>query len=349
MIEFGVFKEKKEIMMPSGLIKSVILQFNNCYQGFNNKENCNKEFKNVRFHNVDIRSYFDEKYLGSFYDYVFYTLTIYKTDYFKRLYDILDDGTEDNVNYVFNKLKNIPSNILQDGNKNITVGRHIINRIYADYKFKKYKNVKNIEYINDYIEYQANKFVGIHNVFNMIEKMNNKTLSKYEVQSLMVKFERLLRDIGTLCMDYYSLVRFMKILSYGCKNVLYLAGNFHIENFKNFIRSFDTRVILVKGSYEINDDLYNLYITCINNLKIKRLLGYTKYVMRLEPIIRILYNIIDYLIKKDADKRLPIWNLMKILENILNIDNEKTLYIINNPNKRIVKINSSEIESKLLA
>ena len=351
MVEFGLHKEYKELIIQNGLIRSLTIQFDNCYKGFNNKSDCNKEFKNVRFHNVDVRKYFDElkreQAKESFYWYTFYTLKLGETAYFLDKYETLSNNEIDDIDYIFKEMSDNIYEILLGNNKNITTGRYVLKKIYSDSKFKKYKNIKYVEYINDFIEYQINKEVGIYNVFDMIKKLNNKKVSSYEVQSLMVTFKYLLTEIRALCMDYYSLIRFMKILSYGGKNILYLAGGYHIENFKNFLRSMDKQIIIIKGSYEINDELYNMYVLFINNMNMKRLIGYTKYIMRIKSIIRILQNLLEFLIKNKDEKSIYVMQLLKIFNNNQNMILHKSNQYTDNPDRRIIKINSYEIEQHL--
>ena len=351
MIEAPPFKNTKIEYSSNSVIASFVKQFDTCYQGILNKSECNKEWPHVRFHNVDIRKNEPHEILPEGKDNRFRSF-VYKLqsryDYTTYLLNHINENTDQEyLNKTFenetSKYKMIDLyGIFKKKNK------YIFELVSKDDKFKKYKNVPNIKKINSYITNYLKMINLTTNIFdNIITLRKQKNILYYELLCLLDKIGRVYITVLSILMDYYTFIRFMKILSHGGKNIILLAGAIHLDNFKNFIKTIDSTSYLIKGYCNTNDETYELAKSIINN--------YKNYNLSIRIRVDILKDICNKMfndIAESGDYYNPllrnVYNLKKILESMYMGMNENHIFCTEYPENRVFKIESSVIENSLL-
>lgn len=344
IMEEPLYKYESIIKNP-GLISSIGKQFEECYKGFNMKEECNNMYKNVRFHNIDIRFIFDEVDKGSFYEYIRDIEQVYET--LSNIYDI----NEDNMNAIFVWIRESLYKLFENLKPN-NLGHYIlVEKMYRDEKFKRYKKLPNIGYLNTFTKNKLDNLTEVYDVFGILEQLGQlDSISLYELQAFCLRVNKFLLYLNACIVDHYSLIRFIKItLVYGSHNVIYIAGAEHIENFKNAIKTMDKNGCkIIKGKYEINDRLYATCNYIIESSKTKNYELYKFTKLKLDQMIYVMRRILNEVLKKEnSELAIEVNNCIKILSNLEEMRYNHMMQIARNPNLRIVKINSSLIESNL--
>lgn len=330
------------------VIFSIIKQFNVCYKGISNKVECSKEWPNVRFHNTDIRGILDAK---NNYNFINYLQRIqYYENYFNNMINELSANNKDNeqLEHIFDLIVNNYMYSLYLGDLDNYVD-NIFELMRTDKKFSKYQNIEILPVIEDFTRDQLNNLIISYEFDKIIDNINKVPIITTDmIIDLLKKLLDLFLDIGVYLMDYYSFIRFEKIKKYGGRNIIIIEGDIHIQNFKNFARTLDPEATMILGTEYIYDNVYEWYYYILDYVNYENVNDRIK----LDP--RFMYNTLIKISTKydistwDADLLTHFNNIIILLENIINEDNQKKLYCLHNPESRIFKISSSEIENLLL-
>jgi len=353
MIELPPNSEKIDIENYSeSVIRGIIKQFNICYQGINNKIECSKEWPNVRFHNVDIR----HVELGPNED-------IHKRKFLNLINCVSNSYYSGGRTIEYTTINTPQQEIQQMFNLQIYPGligylrritenncRFIFKIIQKDRKFRKYKNVRNIDKINVYLMNLIRIAIATTSLFENADRLKNKkTISYYEFIEIIKESRVVNLNIAVILTGYYELIRLMKITEYGGKNIICLLGGNHINRIKNFIKGLDNDSYFIRGGTDISDILYNFMRshmdTCIpKNLKIRIRLGLSECHALFKYIKNCMLNDKIY----DQVKLAAIIGILEILDDEMSVTVKSVNYIGQYPSLRIIKINSSLIENSLI-
>ena len=342
-----------EVFSSRSVILSTKKQFDVCYQGINDKVECSKEWPNVRFHNVDIRKVSDEYAQNSQYMRTVKSLTnLYRTIILTEK-DFAESSNPEKAYEFFNILKS-KIHILNEINNN-GQGAYLVKQMKLDRKYERYNTLDDINLANKYVENSINYEFYMSDVFTNIKLLEKKDfISNYEISSILMKTRNLVFETLIYLTDYYALIRFMKILTYPSpgigKNIILLEGCDHVENFKNFIKTIDPDSYYIRGSRGIEDDIYNNAVALVNQVGIIKIPKQLKLgVVMMSNIYKKLSN---YMIKNinqyEQYQINAARNISSILDTRRYIMTNKDIEILQNPSKRVLKINSSLIEDNLI-
>jgi len=339
------------------VIKSTMIQFGVCYQGINNRSECRKEWPNVRFHEVDVRYYLAEDINKNKNAIPIHASKISNIIIqLQMINNVLFKSDETNIiakTHMYNNLVHIINHLqsLYRGTNNLL---QIMENIRNEKAYKeKYAELTYIEQINDYISNHMTYILYSHDIINQFLTLSKKKIgdiSMYELKSIGSNLLEVYYKINGTLMDYNMLIKFNEILSHGCKNVVLLLGNYHIGSFKNFIKSIDPNSRFIRGSCELNDELYNLYKTFMNTyynnpFEVRHRLGTVWVVKALQRIQKEILRAPD---KCGNINTHTLLNLAELIDNESNYISEAMQKIVSNPKLRYVQIRSELIESSLI-
>jgi len=324
----------------NSVIDSIVTQFNICYQGIDNKLECSKEWPNVRFHNVDLRvvvnKYSDyEKYT---FVHIIQVLTFRFNELDKLMNDLPNDTSKENLDLTFGILENDIENMrtLLENN-----GKYVFDLIHDDDKFYTYRKLDYMKKINEYIRNYMMLEYAFNKIFTSAKKLKNKKNKVYyEIFCLLGKTKQTTLNLLILFVDYYMLIRIMKILSYGGKNIIILEGENHIKNVKNFIKTIDSDSKFIVGNCEVDDFLYDglkKLIKSDNNINMPNI--------RLN--LRHANMMCEYWLNKEINSA-QVHNMQTLLASYDSVNIDKIIRILSFPSGRIIKIKSSIIENNLI-
>ena len=344
------------------VFKSIVKQFNVCYQGISNKAECSKEWPNVRFHNIDIRDITE----GFAKNNQFFTKIRSLMDFYHMLTSIMvsipNEKTPEHLE-IFMKLIKSKFPILDEINNN-GQGSYFIRLMKSDNKYRRYATVKNIEWIDMYVENNINVILSSSQIFRNMRFLEQKDfISYYEVESIVHKTRDLIFQLMIQLTDHYTFVRFMKILDYNVSNntsnanksrgsnIIVLEGNKHIENFKNFVKTVDPTSYFIRGSCDLEDNMFNNANQLLNEVGQFKIPNQLR--VGLDSLHIIYRELVDYLLKNhnqyekyqiDAARK-----IISIIEmKIRTRENTFMRVFTSNNRNRILKIQSSVIENSLV-
>jgi len=353
MLEFAPTKDEIFYESWETVMGSVVKQFSVCYKGISNKLKCSEEWPNVRFHNVDIRQMYEDTSDRPFLEFIKYILIMedHIIDFHKKLNY---DKSQLNIDETFNLIVKMLDKFIYYNDK-YGLSSYIIQKMYSDNKFKKYKSIKNIDMINSFTKNQIEFIIIDSDIFNKIKLLQQKNrIFIYELLMLCNYIRNMLFTLEAVLMDHYAFIRFLKILEYGGSNIIYLAGGEHIKNFKNFIQTGDHNVTYIRGTSEFDDSYYDLFNQFRKMLRFRKVRGHkvnlnirmTKKHIKIisEIMLSDLLENVDYNNFKTVKL---LRNFIKIIDSQIETNDNQIMYIFNNPNKRILNFLSSEIEQIL--
>lgn len=331
--------------MNSGVFTSMYRQFKGCYASNDGGKLCSEEWPNVRFHNIDIRQISHDTEVNNF-DFPLLNTTLqiynsikhmcfgkleddqYKTKFYELLMSIID---------------------LSEKKKSKSIGEYFISEIYKSEKYSRYKTLEHFADINASIINHMNAYTIGYDIFEtcilLHKKGNNVDIC--EMQSFVINSLDLFRNLRSAMADLYSLLRILKIKSYGGKNIFVLAGNNHIRTIKSVIGSIDFySVNFIKGSEEIEDWLYKNFVHLIIRKIIKIPIDTSKIIIRVELVLDILMRCVSNDINED-DATI-IKKLRVALYNIVKTNERKIERIAGkHPGEKFVRIEYSLIKDNL--
>jgi len=335
-------------LCTKSMMCSIAKQFENCYKGDDDKDDCNRENKNVRFHNVNSR-YYSKIYYGhnvAVNNFMLKLLAITNTMQLKIINELKLDQSYENVSTKFELLKTELYKVVPKNGK--MLGEYIIQKfVWDNPKYKKIDENIMIE-INKFISIQLNALLTSFDIFKTIELLNNKRVSYYELLSLASNTHYFLNCMQTTLMDFTAIIRFAKILSYGSKNIIYIAGGVHIDTFKNFMAYIDKNVKLLKGFYDLDLGIYDIVQELSHHFDHLQI----DFGCRIDArfLNRIVKKFVDQALKKEIpqDDITKLSAINKILTTHMDIYSDRLSFLAKNPHVRIVKIMLDEIEKNII-
>lgn len=270
----------------SGLLHNIRIQFKECFKGINHKTQCNKSYPNVRFHSGDIRMGVYEEYRRFNKKFekgkknirqkninnIMNKLNPWMNNEENLIYEVYNTLGECNKYPDVNDKFECRKKLIQNMYEKLAVyksdfGDMIFNLLESDNsKFSRYRTIPGYEDVRNFAVSQLNLMNFIYNPSDLILQLlqREKLPTSIEVYNLIQKYGDLLLSTGSIIYDYYNLIRCLKIKQYGGKNIIMIAGDYHVMNILNFIKDFDSqhKVIFSNKNYLDNN---SLLITCIKS------------------------------------------------------------------------------------
>lgn len=273
-------------------------------------------------------------------------LAITNTMQLKIINELKLDQSYENVSTKFELLKTELYKVVPKNGK--MLGEYIIQKfVWDNPKYKKIDENIMIE-INKFISIQLNALLTSFDIFKTIELLNNKRVSYYELLSLASNTHYFLNCMQTTLMDFTAIIRFAKILSYGSKNIIYIAGGVHIDTFKNFMAYIDKNVKLLKGFYDLDLGIYDIVQELSHHFDHLQI----DFGCRIDArfLNRIVKKFVDQALKKEIpqDDITKLSAINKILTTHMDIYSDRLSFLAKNPHVRIVKIMLDEIEKNII-
>lgn len=336
MLELKYTKNKlDDYLLDLGIINNTYKYFLDCFVNINDKIKCNKNYPNVRFHNIDIRYLYENNETNNF------TNLLHRI---KFIINLIRNIQETNAQNIRNQVYEYIPDFIENKDNIIN---YISNLIISYYKFERYQSLDFIDIVNEYI---IERLYTIVTFKNTLRKFLKKKYNDIETIKILHDFLSFIRDVSSLILDYYVIIRYMKILSYGSKNIIYIAGDSHIDNFEIFLRNKNINMdyVLYKNKFilplskQINN--HNTIIKLLNYI------GYdTTYIQKtfsynIEEMYILLKRALDYSLNNNVKNNIlqNINNSIKTYEDYLNINQNNFIKIITNSGARYISFTDTE-------
>ena len=381
MLEFPLLSSTaNENYLNNSAIITTSYQFRECfyYYDLDNKLDCKNKFPNVRFHNVDIRKHDyneDEKYdqyhfrVRDFYNYIDYLGKIHETALYGYVvkHDLSCEEDQRKIKKRIQKLSNMMDEFKdtpkyydedQDNHINYKYQVYTIFRNFYDHKFEKYKNLDKIKLVKTFIKnklfalFQMNHDQLFILLEQLVKKSEHSNITNQELGNIAFKVVMFIVNLKAILMDFYTLIRFLKIQSYGSKNIVYIAGADHTDTFKDFILSIDPNMKRIIGNDYLEPFIYKNYNYTLIWAKTFNLQLLDSYNTELEYMLYSVRKILDHLkknnIRVQKDRLENLRNLRKIIKNRIHLKSEFTDKLFENPGLRITPVNFGKLEKALI-
>ena len=225
-------------------------------------------------------------------------------------------------------------------------------------KFGKYFDLKKFPIIDSFIKTNLDTLAFAYNIdFIMSEiKRIDYEIRYEEFGNLLIKIENYIADITTFLFDYYTLVRFIKVRSYGGKNIIIVAGDSHIQTFLATMHNIGIDPIYkYLQSYSTSIDLFKSIIDTYPKVDLPTTLYFPYYNEKICNCLldRLAEILLKYLTNHENEQSQIIKLITKInkFKKIYNNHKDTEYYyfkfIMENPNFRTIKLEPSMIENLL--
>lgn len=329
----------------AAIFMSMYKQFKFCYSSIDGGKLCNSEWPNVRFHNIDIRHIHHDLAKSNF-DFPLLSLT-------KQIYDltkILRFGALEIDQYKdkFNELLMLIID-LSNKKRSKSIGEYFISEIYKSEKYARYKNLEYFDDINSSIKNYINTHALSYDIFEKCKLLYKKAdkVNVYEMRRFTEKSNIMFLNLRSAIMDLYTLLRILKIRSYGGKNIFIFEGVNHINTIKSVIESIDFySTDYIKGEPLIDDYLYRNFYQLVRNNVIRISIDLHKIRIKPEIILEIIRKFTSH--TADESELEKVKNLEIAISDIM-ADREGRVFHVSSrhPDKKMTKISYSLIKDNL--
>lgn len=331
----------------SGAMASMYKQFDYCFASLDGGKACSKEWPNVRFHNVDIRQIHHDKGQTNFdFPLLNFTKSIHGKAKILKMALIFDTEVSPAQ---FNEMLLDPVMELLNQMKSKSFGEYYISEIYKHEKYSRYKNLELCNDVNEIIKKYLNLHSLVNNIFDDAPKLKEKgnAINKYEIKSFVKKTADLFTNLRSTMVDMYFLLRILKIISYGGKNIFLYAGKHHTDSIKSIIESIDYfSSEYIQGNTLVNDSITKTFASMVNRNKIKIPFDISKIIIRPEILVDLIKDYTDYASLDEEDLKI-IKNLSKMVELDDYLIKNKVNATARKPGKKLAKISYSTIKNIL--
>lgn len=351
LMEIPPLKKSPEFKKSnSGIFISMYRQFKNCFSSIDGGKLCSEEWPNVRFHNVDIRQIHHDLGENNF-DFPLLRLT-------REIYDLTKElrfgklvreiSSDEGYKTKFTELLNLVMD-LSKKKRFKSMGEYFISEIYKSEKYAGYKNLEYFDEINANIKNHIDTHTLIYDIFEkckLLQKKGDK-INEYEMRRFVGKCNVLFRNLRSAIMDLYTLLRILRIRSYGGKNIFVLAGANHIKTIKSVIESIDFYSSdYIKGSPLIDDTVYMSFCNLVKRRTIRVPIDPFKIKIRPEQILELIRKYTDH--HADESELERVENLNIIITDIkVDRESRETRIITKHPEEQLTRIQYSLIRDNL--